>query len=429
MQHLHKVLALSLIVSIAACSSMPSDLISEDRLNRQVVFTVSDSRSIPALASGYSDTSTTSDTSPAIDSEMLIAGILKQHKLTKIGEERITALKLKAVIAEFSRSRNRQDVLNALARDTRVESVQTVSKYRLLAYNDPYLQFQSSEKNEDFEVVHGLATGKDVVIGVIDTGVDRLHPELANNIVYGKSFVDHDQSNFDFDEHGTAVAGVIASAVNNDLGIVGVAPDVKIMVFKSCWQDMRTRKATCDSYSIVKALIEVLKLQPDILNLSLSGPRDSLIERLLLKVIDQGIIVIAAIDSQNMSDSFPASMNAVIAVGTPLFEGTMPVNSVLAPGVDILTTAPGATYVFRSGSSLASAYVAGAAALIKERQPNISVVELRERLLSSARYSFHDKPIVSVCAAVSFEEDGEICPRSAMVYTDQQNTTTDYRTD
>ena len=419
---LRKCLILTLVVSLAACSSMSVDLNPEERIKRQVVFTITDNRSVPTMVSGYTDFSARPRANAATSSQALIAGILKYHKLKKIGEKQVKALKIKAVIAEFREDRNLQDVVSELSQDPRIESVQKVSKYDLLTYNDPYLQLQSAVSSKDFEVVHALATGKDVVVGVVDTGVDRSHPELAENIIFAKSFVDHDQESFDFDEHGTAVAGVIASAANNELGIVGVAPDVKVMVFKSCWQDMQTRKAACDSYSIIKSLVEVLKQQPDILNLSLSGPRDALIERLLTKASEQGIILIAAIDSTNMSDSFPASMKEVIAVGTPLFEGALPVDSVLAPGVDILTTAPGATYAFRSGSSLASAYVAGAAALIKERQPTISGSQFREILASSASYSFKDRPIVNVCEAVSREEDGELCPDSALVYAGDQNT-------
>lgn len=409
-------LVFSLIVSLAACSSMPSKLDAEHRLELQVVFTISDDRKVSTMVSGYTDSFAGPRATAAPSRQALIASILKSHRLKKVGERQVDALKLTAVIAEFKDDRNLQDVVNDLDRDPRIESVQKVSKYDMLTYNDPYMPLQGTIEREAFELVHALATGKDVVVGVIDTGVDRSHPELASNIIFAKNFVEHDQLNFDFDEHGTAVAGVIASAANNELGIVGVAPDVKIMVFKSCWQDIETRKAACDSYSIVKSLIEVLKQQPDILNLSLAGPRDALIERLLVKASEQGIIIIAAIDSQNLSNSFPASMKEVIAVGTPFFEGPLPLNTVLAPGVDVLTTAPGATYAFRSGSSLASAYVAGAAALIKERRPNISGQQFQEILATSARFSFKNRPIISVCEAVSRQEDGEFCPESGLLY-------------
>jgi subtilisin family serine protease len=416
MRALNKFLFLILIVSSAACSSMPSKLDPEDRLKIQVVFTVSDDRKVPAMVSGYAGSSAGTSANTPTSSQAVIAGILKHHKLRKVGEKQVSALQLTAVIAEIKDDRDLQDVVNKLDRDPRIESVQKVSRYDLLTYNDPYAQFQGAVGGEGFALAHTLATGKDVVVGLIDTGVDRSHPELVGNIIFAKNFVEHDQLNFDLDEHGTAVAGVIAAAANNEQGIVGVAPDVKIMVFKSCWQDTETRQATCDSYSIVKALIEVLKQQPDILNLSLAGPRDALIERLLVKASEQGIIIIAAIDSQDLSNSFPASMEEVIAVGTSFFEGPLPFNTVLAPGVDVLTTVPGATYAFRSGSSLASAYVAGAAALLKERQPTISGQQFQKILATSSRFNFENRPIVNVCEVVSWQEDGEFCPVPGLLY-------------
>ncbi|MFT5209004.1 MAG: major intracellular serine protease [Flavobacterium sp.] len=126
------------------------------------------------------------------------------------------------------------------------------------------------------------------MVAVVDTGVDRTHPELSDRIMYSSSFIDNDISNFDADEHGTAVAGIIGSKANNEVGIVGVAPEVKLMVLKACQQDDKTRRAHCDSYSLLKALTRVLALEPDILNLSLAGPPDPLIARLIDAILGKG---------------------------------------------------------------------------------------------------------------------------------------------
>ncbi|MBT4162610.1 MAG: S8 family serine peptidase, partial [Gammaproteobacteria bacterium] len=291
--------------------------------------------------------------------------------------------------------------IRALDADSRVESVQSIRRFKLLSYNDPYFSLQNTVNGDRIEHIHEITTGKNVVVGLIDTGVDRRHPELADSIVYTNNFVAHDQVSFDLDEHGTAVAGVIGSAANNDLGIVGVAPDIRLMVFKACHQEPASRRTSCDSVSIIKALNDVLQQQPDILNLSLSGPRDEIIEKLLKSASSSGMVLVAAVDeTQPFDRSFPASMEEVIAVGTS-FRQDLTGEMVLAPGTDMLTTAPGATYGFKSGSSMATAYVSGIAALMKEKVPDLTSAQIYDYLLQSARLDENELPVVDMCSAVN----------------------------
>lgn len=395
----------SVLLALGACSSAP--LTHEEHLKRQVIFTVAE-RDEKFMTSSFAETGVDDETPP--DVSTVINTITHAHRLREISRWTINSLGVKAVIAEIrSNARNLDDVVSELAEDERVETVQPVSTFDLLTYNDPYFDLQNaSVRGADIEKIHDLATGKDVVVAVVDTGVDRQHPDLVDRIIMSRNFVEHDASRFDFDEHGTSVAGVIASTANNDLGIVGVAPDVKLMVFKSCWEDSQSRRARCDSYSIAKALVEVLRQQPDILNLSLAGPHDPLIERLLRQASDRGIIIVAAVDPRS-DKSFPAGMPEVIAVSAPLPTRTrVPANALLAPGTDVLTTTPGATYAFRSGSSIATAYVSGIAALMKERQPTLSGEQVRTQLITTSRYSVDMIPVVDVCRAVFQGQEG--CP-------------------
>lgn len=377
-------------------------------LNRRVMFTVIES-SEPNTGTGF-----VSETQAKGNVEPLIRKIISLHNLKKISQWSIKALGLEAIVAEIRGDRSVDDVVSDLSKDARVESAQPVVKFDLMGYNDPYFHLQNATVGDaDFEKIHKLATGKDINVAIIDTGVDRQHPELAGRIVYARNFVDGDQYEFDNDEHGTSVAGLIASAANNDLGIVGVAPEARLMVFKACWQDAQTRKAQCDSYSITKALVEVLKQHPDVLNLSLAGPPDPLIKRLVAAASREGIIVVAAVDPKR-AESFPASMPQVIAVNGPLYvNDTMPRGGVLAPGTDILTTAPGATYAFRSGSSMSTAYVSGVAALMKQRQPMLSGAQLRHELIASSQYQVDRVPVVDICRAVA-NESGALCPAPAV---------------
>ncbi len=352
----------------------------------------------------------------ARESEILITHIIRLHKLKKVAQWSVKALGVEAIVAEFNNDRQIEEVLAALQGDTRIESVQPVRTYELLTYNDPYFHLQNVVPNQELEQVHDLATGKDVVVGVVDTGVDRDHPELVDHIIYAKNFVGHDQSDFDNDEHGTTVAGVIASTANNELGVVGVAPDSKLMIFKACAQNNQTRKSSCDSFSLMKALAEVLRQGPDVLNLSLAGPQDPLLERLIDAAVNRGIIVIAAVDHSNPDNSFPASMPGVIAVSSAFQfdQRWMPKDGVLAPGTEVLTTTPGATYAFRSGSSMSTAFVTGIAALMKEQDANLTTSKFTSILHRTAQARINEVPLVDICQVVSGRRKN-MCAGSAVV--------------
>ncbi len=396
-----------LLLLSQSCAMFTSvEVTPEQRMARQVVFTVSD---MPA--EGEPVTARFPDNQDVMRPDVagMVGSILNLHQLKMISQWSINALGLKAIVAEIRGPQRVERVLQALKKDKRVETVQPMRSYELLTYNDPYFHMQTgSLKGTEIEHIHTMATGRDVVVAVVDTGVDRQHPELANQIVLARNFVDHDLA-FDTDEHGTSVAGVISSAANNDLGIVGVAPDARLMALKACSQDINTRRASCDSFSIIKALVDVLKLQPDVVNLSLSGPEDPLISRLLKLASERGIIVVAAID-QRQSDSFPASLEYVIGVNAPAEGMAQPDSGVLAPGIDILTTAPGAAYAFRSGSSMAAAYVSGVAALLKEREPTLSTAELVDHIRETSRAAVGSAPVVDICAAVADLYGNAACP-------------------
>ncbi len=410
----HFFLLLVLGVLLGGCAS--ADIRSlKEKMARQVVFTINESSDEMKSSYAKGTLESIGDESGGIKIQIIIQEILNLHNLKKIAQWPIKSLGLHAIVAEIGQKRKIDELISELETDDRVETVQAVKSYKLHTYNDPYFHLQNTVNSDDIEHIHSLATGKDVVVGVIDTGIDRGHSELHGRVIYSRNFVDHDQHRFDQDEHGTTVAGVIGSAANNDLGIVGVAPDVQLMAFKACWHDKLTQQASCDSISLMRALATVLNQEPDILNLSLSGPYDPLIEMLLRMANDQGVVLVGAKDDKK-GESFPASMPEVIAVGTPLGTTGRASRVVLAPGTDILTTTPGSTYAFRSGSSLASAYVSGIAALMKERQPALSGRQIEMQLRNTATVKIDSVPVVDMCAAL--RQENEICPNTSLAQVD-----------
>lgn len=408
-------LAVLFALLFSACSIIEVDTNVQPNLDRQIIITFTAPPEQPEQVRSFAFEEPAPSKSRI---KRMMASVLRFHGLRRIADWSIDLLGLHVIVAEVGEQESIDKVVSKLKQDSRVESVQSVGTFKLLTYNDPYSHLQNAVNSGEIERIHEWVTGKGVVVGIVDTGVDRNHPELREKIVYAENFVDHDQQNFDDDEHGTAVAGVIASTADNKVGIVGIAPDVKLMAFKACWQRGKySNEAECDSFSLAKALYSALEQQPDVLNLSLAGPDDPLIRRLIKAATDQGIIVIAAVESKKGSGSFPASMDEVIAVSAaPVDELDETIRSgILAPGIDILTTSPGGSYSFKSGSSMATAYVSGVIALMKERAPKMSAYEARNQMVSTARSSVKMIPVVDVCAAVSDADKGEVCPSNVVV--------------
>lgn len=283
-------------------------------------------------------------------------------------------------------------VLRRLAADPRVESAQPIRRYRVLGGGggeDPYAHLQHGAAEIHLDGAHRWASGRGVRVAVIDTGVDVTHPELNHRVVEARNFVDRGELSFTRDIHGTAVAGVLAAAAGNDQGIAGVAPEADLLVLKACWQaNAGSAAAECDSYTLSKALDWALAEGCQVLNLSLAGPPDALLRRLLDAALDDGVTVVAAADDR-APPGFPASHPGVIAVhgggAAAASAGSLGDSEPLsAPGVDILTTVPGGGYDFFSGSSMAAAQVSGVAALLLERRPGLPPAEVARLLRATA---------------------------------------------
>jgi hypothetical protein len=260
-----------------------------------------------------------------------------------------------------------------LALDVRVESVQMLQGFEGAAhpYNDPYAQLQQNVQQMDVEAAHGLSRGAGVKVAVIDTGVEAHHPDLPSTVIV-RNFVDNDAAAFNGDAHGTAVAGLIAAVPDNGIGIVGIAPDVTLLAYKACWRATASGiRAVCNSFTLAQALAAAIEAHADIINLSLAGPSDPLLARLVRRALQAGIIVIGAVPPEGRTDAFPSGVAGVIAVDS--IEDHPEVPGILrAPGRDVLSLAPQGHYDYYSGSSLATAEITGIVALLRSSRPHLS---------------------------------------------------------
>jgi subtilisin family serine protease len=292
-------------------------------------------------------------------------------------------------------------LLEQLSHDPRVESAQSVSLFHVLAHNDPLYPLQPSAKSWHLAELHKLATGRDVRVAEVDTGVESDHPDLAGRLAVARNFVD---GNSDVaEEHGTAVAGIIGARADDGIGIAGIAPEAKLMALRACWQPPgRGDAAICSSFTLAKALQFALEENAQVVNLSLGGPRDRLLERLLDVALARGITVVSAVDPDVRNGGFPASHRGVLAVaaddGHDVSEGVW-----LGPGRDIPTTIVGRKWGFVSGSSFAAAHLTGLVALLREIAPDLRPQQMQEALSARAVQSVSGDhhTIVDACAAVT----------------------------
>ena len=353
--------------------------------------------------------------SPSVD--RVLTQLAHEHGLRRVEGWPIQSLDVYCEVLTVPEELDIADVLESLNDDTRVDLAQRMNLFNTQAarYDDPYLELQSAATAMDVERAHELATGRGVSIAIIDSAVDGDHPDLRGRVRLARNLVAEHPLARAGELHGTAIAGVIASAVNNREGIIGVAPDVSIAALRACWAVADDGLAAqCSTFSLARALEVALGLDPNVINLSLAGPEDPLLSRLLDRVIERGIVVVTAHPaSSERSLAFPSSHPHVLAAHSSL----VAVNSdspytLAAPADEVLTTTPGAGYAFLTGNSLAAAHTTGVVALLMEHQPDLDAERIAAILTATTTYSAGSASI-NACRAVARVAGAASCTSSA----------------
>lgn len=354
-----------------------------------------------------------------------LSRLSRTYGLKRVADWPLGSLSIRCLVFEVSDPGQRAATIAALSREQYVESAQEVSAFYTSAdsaanaqiaavpasdYNDPYRNLQHALNEMQIPESHRWATGRGVRVAVIDTGTDTRHPELRERITGTRNFVDRDANAFNGDIHGTAVTGVIAAASNNGAGLVGVAPEADILSLKACWQrGTAASDAVCSSFTLAKALNFAIDQQVDVINLSLGGPVDPLLARLVSKAIEQNILVVGAA-TPKFPGGFPVGVDGVIGVANKGAQQPQ-VKLVNAPGNQVISTRPENQYDFFTGSSFSAAQVSGVAALIRQRKPHLPAKIVKDLLATTSQ---PDNGFANACRAVArvVESDGCEAPRS-----------------
>jgi subtilisin family serine protease len=315
--------------------------------------------------------------------EKALAGLAQDYGLKRVDGWPIDLLGVYCAVMAVAADASVDDTLAQIGRDPRVRLSQPLQTFAVYGYNDPYFAVQYDVGAPQLLEMHRRATGRGIHVAIIDTGVDRAHPDLEGRIAIARNFV-HGDHGFDADIHGTAVAGIIAADADNGVGIVGLAPGAELFALKACWQNgVDDIRAQCNTFTLAKALTFAIEQRADVINLSLGGPYDPLLAVLVRVALERGSVVVAA---RNAPDEFPADMPGVIAVHATDPDGALaPTDASDHAVIDVaaralLSTSPGGRYDYFSGSSMAAARVAGLAALLRQEHSSATSRDFRSEL-------------------------------------------------
>ncbi|OFZ11396.1 MAG: hypothetical protein A2Z20_07695 [Bdellovibrionales bacterium RBG_16_40_8] len=316
------------------------------------------------------------------------------------------------------------------------QDIDDITLLRKIGTRDAAIDFTS---NEDVD----RRLKREVVVAVIDTGVDTFHPDLRESIYLNSSecingelplnpkedkdnngykgdckgwnFTGADTNNgsrvIDDVGHGTHVAGIIAARINNEVGIAGLANKIKILPLKVFRQEYENQRGSKNANAIgttdrlAKAILYATQMRVDVINLSLGWPLaldKNYLHEAIRAAIDNNIVVVAAASNNNHSAPIlPCALNGVICVGSIDNDGSVSAFSnfgmhvdVLAPGDNILSSFPTALeprlfsvsgYDLKSGTSQSAPYVSALAAILKAAHPEFTTTDILNLIISSSR--------------------------------------------
>ncbi|MCZ8511190.1 S8 family peptidase [Paenibacillus filicis] len=277
-----------------------------------------------------------------------------------------------------------------LTNDAAPKATGTSDTSSVITPNDSlYRKYQWNLPIIDTEAGWNVTKGSnDVIVGVVDTGVDLNHQDLKDQLVSGFNVVNPDQKPQDDVGHGTHVAGTVGAIVNNNLGIAGMSWYNRIMPVK-----VLDSTGAGSTYAVAQGIIWATDHGAKVINMSLGNYADAQFLHDAIKyAYDRDVVLIAASGNDNTDrPGYPAAYPEVLAVAATdaqknkaSFSNYGDYIAVAAPGVSIASTYPHNQYAALSGTSMASPHVTALAALIRSVNPSLKNTEVMQIMRDTA---------------------------------------------
>jgi subtilisin family serine protease len=291
--------------------------------------------------------------------------VLKKYKLRVKHSDNLESIKTTMVTAATN-GQDPFDLVQSIKKSEKDVDASTSNFYRTATFGAVGTEGYPLNQT-GVGVARSRTGGRGIVIGMIDTPIDIVHDSLRSPIERVELVSAGDPANR---LHGTEVAGVMVSQNPR----IGVAPEASLLAISAfSVNPANPNERRSNSGLVARALEIAINRHVDVLNLSFAGGQDPIVDKLVQQAVQQGIVVVASAGNAGPGapPAYPAAVPGVLAV-TAVDEGANIFSAanrgdyidLSAPGVGILTTAPGGAFHLASGTSLATAHASGVIALL-----------------------------------------------------------------
>lgn len=285
-----------------------------------------------------------------------------------------------------------QATIDSLSRDPNIRFVEVDHPVQSQDVpNDPVYAGQWNMAKIKADQGWTVSTGDaNMVIAILDTGIDPTHQEFAGRLLPGYNFVGNNTNTADDHGHGTHVAGIAAATGNNSFGVAGLA-------WKSPILPVKVLASNGGGYisDLIRGMDFARENGAKVMNISLGSTTSSkALEEAVDRALDADIVVVAAAGNNGTTTNaplYPAALPGVVAVGSTDtqdsragYSTTGSFLTVSAPGSAIYSTAKGGGFTTMSGTSMATPHVAGLAVLIRSQNPTLTQAQVFKAIASSS---------------------------------------------